>query len=83
MMNHEFIKPCKLPITKGNDAPNMATGVLLKIQNIPMPRAIPKAESQNEYHTVSGIPKSASGTKNDKPIIFWLVVARLLRLLLP
>ena len=77
-INHVLISPCILPRTKGNDAPKIAIGVLLKIQKTPIPIAIPNAESQNEYHTVSGIPKSASGVRKDNPIMFWLVEAKLL-----
>lgn len=42
--------PLMLPKTNGIDEPNIATGMLLNIQNNPMAKMIPKVDRYIEYH---------------------------------
>ena len=78
-----FNKPCTDPKTKGNEAPNKDTTILLVNQNIDIAITTPKADNHKEYQRESGNFKLGSGVKKDKPIKFWLVVAKLLGFPLP
>jgi hypothetical protein len=65
-----FNKPCTDPKTKGIEAPNKDTGILLVNQNIDIAITTPKADSHKAYQREEGNFKLGSGVKNDKPIKF-------------
>ena len=57
--------PLMLPKTNGIDDPNIATGMLLNIQNNPMAKMIPKVDRYIEYHISSGNNNPAGGVINE------------------